>query len=105
MGRILHPGASDAQLLHDTVQEPLNIVLRHLVSRAGATRRSPAELQAEEEAEKPEPRSGAKHCHLRGEEGWTSANAGRATYSTYWDGCLYRLNNRCVVVLFGLIFM
>lgn len=75
MGRILHPGACDAQLLHDTVQEPLNLVLRHLVSRAGATRRSPAELQAEEEAEEPEPRSGAKHRHLRGEKGWTSAKA------------------------------
>lgn len=75
MGRILHPGACDAQLLHDTVQEPLNIVLGHLVYRAGATRRSPAELQAEEEAEKPEPHSGSKLCHLQAEAGWTSANA------------------------------
>lgn len=75
MGRILHPGACDAQLLHDTVQEPLDIVLGHLVYGARATRRSPAELQAEEEAEKPEPHSGAKLCHLRTEAGLTSANA------------------------------
>lgn len=97
MGWILHPGACDAQLLHDTVQKPLNIVLRHPVPRAGATRRSLAELQAEDEAEKPEPRSGAKHCHLRVKKDERQQTQLLMGYSLYtWNGCLYRLSNRCV---------
>lgn len=88
MGRILHPGTCDAELLNDTVQEPLNIVLGHLVCRAGCTRRNPAELQAEEEAEKAEAHSGAKLCHLRGEAGRTSANAATAL-NLKRDGHLY----------------
>lgn len=48
---ILHPGTSNAQLLHDAVQEPLDVGLRHLVRRAGAAGWSPAKLQAQEEAE------------------------------------------------------
>lgn len=51
MRRILHPGTSNAKLLHDAVQEPLDVGLRHLVRRAGAAGCSPAKLQAQEEAE------------------------------------------------------
>lgn len=49
--RVLHPGPRDAQLLHDAVQEPLDVGLGHLVHRAGATSRSPVELKTQEEAE------------------------------------------------------
>lgn len=48
---ILHPGSSDAQLLHDPVQQPLDVGFRHLVRRAGAAGWSQAELKTQEEAE------------------------------------------------------
>lgn len=48
---ILHPGTGDAQLLHDAVQEPLDVGLGHLVRRAEAAGWSPAELRAQEQAE------------------------------------------------------
>lgn len=76
VGRILHPGTCDAKLLNDAVQEPLHIVLGHLVGRAGCPSRNPAELQAEEEEEEEEAEEGgAEPCHLRGEAGRSSANA------------------------------
>jgi len=64
MCRVLHPGPSDAQLLHDAVQESLDVGFRHLVHRAGAAGRSPADLQAQEEAEQREPQRRANVCHL-----------------------------------------
>lgn len=51
MCRILHPRPGNAQLLHDPVQESLDVGLGHLVRRAGAAGWSPAHLQAQEEAE------------------------------------------------------
>lgn len=95
MGRILHPGACDAELLNDTVQEPLDIVLGHLVRRAGGSRRNPAELQAEQEAQKAEPHRGAELCHLRGEAARTSANAATALkliHDANLNRCLFRKN-------------
>lgn len=48
---ILHPRTGDAQLLHDAVQQPLDVGLGHLVGRAQAPGWSPAELCAQQQAE------------------------------------------------------
>lgn len=48
---ILHAGAGDAQLLHDAVQQPLDVGLGHLVGCAEAASRSPSEQRAQEQAE------------------------------------------------------
>lgn len=53
MRRILHPGTGDTELLHDAVQEPLDVRFRHLVHRAETAGWSPAELHAQEKPEEP----------------------------------------------------
>lgn len=62
---ILHPRPSDAQLLHDAVQEPLDVGFGHLVRRAGAAGWSQAELETQEEAEQ----RGAHVGHLHQKNG------------------------------------
>lgn len=48
---VLDAGPSDAQLLHDAVEEALNVGLGHLVCRTGATGWSSAHVQAQDEAQ------------------------------------------------------
>lgn len=48
---ILHPRTGDAQLLHDAVQQPLDVGLGNLVSGAGAPGWSRVELRAQQQAE------------------------------------------------------
>lgn len=58
---VLDAGPSDAQLLHDAVEETLDVGLGHLVDRAGAAGWSSAGTQAEQEAQEREPH---RRCHL-----------------------------------------